>query len=347
MGSSSPKRMAIFLSAISAIIAGGFLFAFLPITKPESVLPIFVIILGIFIFNYVGSFYLLNKFLFDKILPIYKTIHGLNFTEKELRKQIENTNVVYNIDKDVKHWTLQKTKEIDRLREMEKYRKEFLGNISHELKTPVFTIQGYILTLLDGGLEDDSINRKYLERAERSVSRMANILQDLDEIAKLESGTLNLKTETFNIHQLVEEIIEQQEILAKKNGVSFDIPTKTDKTLLVEADRQQIFQVLTNLVTNAIKYGKDNGTVKIGYIDMHDRVLIEVKDNGSGIPEEAIPRLFERFYRVDKSRSRDQGGSGLGLAIVKHIIEAHQQSIQVSSKIGEGTSFVFTLAKKQ
>ncbi len=339
--------MAIFLSAISAIIAGCFLFIFVPLPKPESVLPILVIILGIFIFNYVGSFYLLNKFLFDRILPIYKTIHGLNFSEKELRKQIENTNVVYNIDKDVKHWTLQKTKEIDRLREMEKYRKEFLGNISHELKTPVFTIQGYILTLLDGGLEDESINRKYLERAERSVSRMANILEDLDEIAKLESGTLNLKTETFNIHQLVEEIVEQQEILAKKSAVSFDIPTKNDKTLLVEADRQQIFQVLTNLVTNAIKYGKDNGTVKVSYIDMHDRVLIEVKDNGPGIPEEAIPRLFERFYRIDKSRSRDQGGSGLGLAIVKHIIEAHQQSIQVSSKIGEGTSFVFTLTKKQ
>jgi len=343
MGKYSPHRIAVILSFIPSAITAILFFTFFTESIEEIYLQIAVILLSIFIVNYIISFFLLNRFLFQKILPVYKTIHGLNFSNKELRKQVENSDIVKAVEREVQEWTNKKTLEINQLRQLEQYRKEFIGNVSHELKTPVFNIQGYVLTLLDGGLEDESINRKYLEKAEKSISRMTAILKDLDEIAKLESGVLKLNETAFDIVALIEEVIESLDFKIKETNTIIDL--KTDKEHFVEADRKRIYQVISNLLSNAIKYGDKECRIKIGFTDMHDRLLIEVKDNGSGIPAEALPRLFERFYRVDKSRSRNQGGSGLGLAIVKHILEAHKQTIQVSSKLGIGTTFMFTLYK--
>lgn len=343
MKSYSPQRMAIIMSLIASLITAFGIFGFLKYSFEEIYLQVAIIMLSIFIVNYVIAFYMLNKFLFEKILPIYKTVHGFSASDKELLKQIENTDIVKVIESEVQEWTNQKTTEINQLREMEKYRKEFIGNVSHELKTPVFNIQGYVLTLLDGGLEDESINRKYLERASDSINRMTSILTDLDEISKLESGTLHLNQTAFDIVELIQEVVDSLDISIKENNIKIVIDSKPEKELSVEADRKWIFQVLNNLISNAIKYGNKDCEIKFGFTDMHDRLLIEVKDNGVGIPKESLPRLFERFYRVDKSRARTQGGSGLGLAIVKHILEAHKQTIQVSSKLGVGTSFLFTL----
>ncbi len=235
--------------------------------------------------------------------------------------------------------------EIDRLKEMERYRKEYLGNVSHELKTPIFNIQGYVLTLLDGGLEDPSINRKYLDRAEKSINRLISIIQDLETISRLEAGELKLEKEEFNIIQLIEEVFEAQEIRAKKRTINLDFDKKYKKPIFVYADKMRMFQVLTNLITNSINYGNVEGRTRVSLSETEKQVVIEINDDGIGIAPQDIPRVFERFYRADKSRSRDQGGTGLGLAIVKHILEGHNQTIDVQSKLKKGTSFIFTLSK--
>ncbi|MBO4542577.1 MAG: ATP-binding protein [Bacteroidales bacterium] len=240
-----------------------------------------------------------------------------------------------------------KENEINQLKKMELFRKEFLGNVAHELKTPLTALQGYILTLLDGGIQDDNINMTYLERSASNVDRMISIVSDLDEISKLEYKRDQLKTENFNLLTLVEEVIEILDIKATKMGVKIAINADESKQYIVNADRENIQKVLVNLIDNAIKYNdKTNGKVKISFIDYDKNTyMIEVQDNGIGIDEQYLPRIFERFFRVDKDRSRKTGGSGLGLAIVKHVIDAHKQILQVDSKLGEGSSFRFTLQK--
>jgi two-component system phosphate regulon sensor histidine kinase PhoR len=242
-------------------------------------------------------------------------------------------------------WNEEKQKEIDELKQMAKYRREFVGNVSHELKTPIFNIQGYILTLLDGGIDDPEINTKFLKKAKKSVNRMIAIVEDLEEINKLESGELKLKKDTFDLLELTREVVEFLEMKAEefKAEITIRSPFRTIKVL---ADKRRVRQVLINLIDNAIKYGnQENNLIKISFYDFHDNYLVEVSDNGIGIPEENLPRIFERFFRTDFSRSREKGGSGLGLAIVKHIIEAHQQTITVRSEYGKGTTFSFTLGK--
>ncbi len=224
------------------------------------------------------------------------------------------------------------------------YRREFLGNVSHELKTPVFNIQGYVLTLLDGGLEDPTINKNYLIRAEKSVDRMITIIDDLEAISQLETGELQIEQERFDIVLLMKDVIDAQEMHATDKGIMLSIQDDA-KPIFVNADRFRIRQVLVNLIVNSVKYGKEYGETKIRFYDVGDNIRIEISDNGIGIGEEHLPRLFERFYRVDKSRSREQGGTGLGLAIVKHIIEAHSQTINVMSTEEVGTVFSFTLKK--
>ncbi|MBR4452643.1 MAG: ATP-binding protein [Bacteroidales bacterium] len=240
-----------------------------------------------------------------------------------------------------------KENEINQLKKMELFRKEFLGNVAHELKTPLTALQGYILTLLDGGIQDDNINMTYLERSASNVDRMISIVSDLDEISKLEYKRDQLKTENFNLLTLVEEVIEILDIKATKMGVKIAINADESKQYIVDADRENIQKVLVNLIDNAIKYNdKTNGKVKISFIDYDKNTyMIEVQDNGIGIDEQYLPRIFERFFRVDKDRSRKTGGSGLGLAIVKHVIDAHKQILQVDSKLGEGSTFRFTLQK--
>ena len=239
--------------------------------------------------------------------------------------------------------------EINILKDQENYRREFLGNISHELKTPLFTIQGYILTLVDGGaLKDKKVREKYLRRAAKGVDRIISIVKDLDLITQFESGIKTVDKSEFNIFDLVDNVFDLLEFESEKNNISLKIENKNNSLIYVNADQERILQVLTNLIVNSIKYGSDNGYTKVIVEDFNkEKVIVRIIDNGEGIEEEHIPRLFERFYRIDKNRSRKKGGSGLGLSIVKHIIEAHNEQIFVKSEIGEGTEFSFTLSKPE
>ena len=225
----------------------------------------------------------------------------------------------------------------------ELWRKEFLGNVSHEMKTPIFNLQGLILTLLDGGLEDKSINRLYLERSERSINRLISIVEDLQTISRLESEVDTLQITQFSLRKLVQDVIDVNEVRAAGKKVSLSMDASKDP-FIVSADRKRMFQVLANLLINSINYGNPGGMTKVSLTSFGDKVLVEVSDDGVGIEEEHLPRIFERFYRVEKHRSRDSGGTGLGLAIVKHIVEAHGHTVMVKSKPGEGSTFSFTLS---
>jgi two-component system phosphate regulon sensor histidine kinase PhoR len=237
----------------------------------------------------------------------------------------------------------ERQKELEHLQKLENYRKEFLGNVSHELKTPIFNIQGYVSTLIDGGINDPKINLDYLKRADKSVDRMIHIIDDLETISQLESGTLSLDIEKYNIVELLHDVISQLEIQSSKKNIVLKVEAPdVVKTL---SDRFRIRQVLSNLLSNSIKYGKENGETIVKIESDKEKITITVSDNGIGIESRHLARLFERFYRVDKGRSREQGGTGLGLSIVKHIIEAHNQTIMVSSEFGKGTTFIFTLPK--
>ncbi len=304
----------------------------------------FIIVFGV-------SFFGLLIFLFFIEWLIIKKINWLTETVDNYRLQgnsnfvaaKKSSNEIENLNHQIFAWAEERKNEIERLKKLEVYRKEFLGNVSHELKTPIFNIQGYILTLLDGGLEDQSINRNFLQRTEKSIDRMITIVDDLEAISQLETGELQLEPEKFDIVILVKDVIEAQEMKATSKGIMLTV--EEEKQIFVNADRFRIRQVIVNLVVNSIKYGKEYGETKIRFYDVGENVSIEIADNGIGIGEEHLPRLFERFYRVDKSRSRDIGGTGLGLAIVKHTIEAHNQSINVMSTEGVGTIFSFSLAK--
>ena len=236
--------------------------------------------------------------------------------------------------------------EINILKDQENYRREFLGNVSHELKTPLFTIQGYILTLIEGALKDKKVRGKYLRRSAKGVDRLISIVKDLDLITQFESGIKTVDKTDFNIYELIENVYDLMEFESEKNNTKLLVNNENNTPVIVNADKERILQVLTNLVVNSIKYGKESGytEVKVEEYDKY-RIIVRVKDNGEGIEDEHLPRLFERFYRIDKNRSRKKGGSGLGLSIVKHIIEAHQEQIFVKSKIGQGTEFSFTLQR--
>jgi two-component system phosphate regulon sensor histidine kinase PhoR len=290
--------------------------------------------------------YLLNKFISEKIKPIYKIINYFPQKGKEAKMKNRHGFVeIAEVEHDVEEWAQNQLQEIERLRDLERYRKEFVGNVSHELKTPIFNIQGYILTLLEGGLEDPKINKLYLTRTEKSIDRMISIVEDLESITKLETGELKPQYSVFDIVKVTEEVFEIEHMLAKERKISLELTQKSDKPVMVSADKKRIIEVLSNLVTNGIKYGKRKGSVKVGFYDFDEKIVVEVSDDGIGIDKKDLPRIFERFYRVDKSRSREQGGTGLGLSIVKHIIEAHNQTINVQSVLDEGTTFTFTLEK--
>ncbi|WP_029489389.1 sensor histidine kinase [Ochrovirga pacifica] len=279
-----------------------------------------------------------------RIGKIYKQVNTLK------KKRISNINI--NADefdflaRDILKYTYKKKREINKLNYRENYRRDFLGNVAHEIKTPLFTVQGYLLTLIEGAAEDREIRDKYLKRANAAIERLSEIVDDLDLITKLETNDLKLNIDTFNIIKVVQKVFDLLEMQAKKRNIKLTLDKFYDIPEFVMADESKIEQVLINLVMNSIKYGKIGGTtvVSIEYVD-DEKILVKVKDNGEGIDKDNIPRLFERFYRVDKSRSRDQGGSGLGLAIVKHIVEAHEQTIDVKSVVGSGSTFYFTLDK--
>ena len=339
----APRPMAILLSALIALLTGVLTLMFV-FTKTSNFYELWIVyVLSVFIIFYIILFYALNNFIIHRIRPIYKTIHNINIPDKEIREKLEDKDIISAVDHEVREWARTKTQEINQLKKLEHYRKEFIGNVSHELKTPIFNIQGYILTLLDGGIDDENINLKYLESSEKSINRLISIVNDLEKISRLESTELKLEFSNFDIVPLFNEAFEMYEMAAQKKNISLGLKNPDQEPVLVNANREKIFDVVVNLVSNSIKYGKKDGQTTVDFLDMDNRILIEVEDNGIGICEEDLPRIFERFYRVDKSRSREIGGTGLGLSIVKHVIEAHHQTINCRSEAGKGTSFAFTL----
>jgi two-component system phosphate regulon sensor histidine kinase PhoR len=284
-------------------------------------------------------------FILKEIKNIYDEV---NLVESSTLSRNYITTDLNDLKRQVVQFTRDKKIEIEALEIRENYRKEFMGNVSHELKTPLFTVQSYILTLLDGAMKDKTVRDKYLINASKGVERLIIIVKDLDMISKLEVGDLNLDKKSFDIIALLSSIFDLFEMRAQRRGITLTLDRDYKTPIMVIADRERIQQVLTNLIINSIKYGKQNGTTEVSVEDLiHNKVIVRVTDNGEGISKENIPRLFERFFRVDKSGSRKEGGSGLGLAIVKHIIEAHQEKIYVESELGVGSEFSFTLEKSK
>ena len=306
------------------------------------------VFLSVMALGYILFYSAIERFIYRKIKLVYKSIHNLKidrFTKDILGKSLKTEDPIADVQEEVNEWAEKSKQEIESLKKAEQYRKEFLSNLSHEFKTPLFSIQGYVQTLLDGAMEDPEVNKHFLEKAVVSVERLTNLVNDLEEIAKLESGEEQLDKETFDIYSLTKDVFEEIEYKADTKNIQFSIKKGTERPFYVSADKEKIRQVMVNLLDNSIKYGNENGNTTVSFYDMGDNILTEITDDGIGISEEHLARLFERFYRVDKSRSREQGGTGLGLAIVKHIIEAHNQTINVRSKVGIGATFGFTLAK--
>ncbi len=337
----SPNKLSAFTALILSLpIAVGFF-----IVRPEILIALIA-----FIITFLGSYmlirFVLHSFIYRKIKLIYKYIYQTKATKKEemYYKYILPAKSIEEVSEDVENWAEQKTAEIALLEKNEAYRKEFLQNLSHEFKTPIFAIQGYVDTLLNGALENNAVSRKFLENTARNVSRMVDLVSDLDEITKLESGEQLLYKQNFVMQDLVREIFETLSMKADARNIKFSIKKGCEQPIEVFADKEKISQVLVNLVDNAIKYGKQNGTITASVYNTDDiHVLVEISDDGIGIAEEHLSRIFERFYRTDRGRSRNVGGTGLGLAICKHIIEAHGQDIHVRSKPDVGTTLGFTL----
>ena len=301
----------------------------------------------LFIISYLLIRYFLERFIYRKIKLIYKFIYQTKASKREefYYKNILPQKGIDEVREDVEKWAEQRKQEIESLKQNEQFRREFLQNLSHEFKTPIFAIQGYVDTLLSGALNNPEVNKKFLENASRNVERLVNLVDDLDEISKLESGTQPLHKSAFTIQDLISEVFASLSIKADKAGINTRFKKGCDAPpVTVDADKEKIRQVLINLVDNAIKYGKSGGEIEASIYRLDgERILIEISDDGHGIAEEHLPRIFERFYRTDLARSRKEGGSGLGLAICKHIIEAHGHNIHVRSKIDVGTTFGFTL----
>ena len=335
------------LSFITALIISTVNALMSLVFRPEWYIPL--IVFGVtFIIIYYLYHYTLQRFIYRKIKLIYKFIYQTKATKKEefFYETILPQKSIDEVSVDVARWANQKKDEIDMLRANEQFRKEFLMNLAHELRTPIVSVQGYVDTLLGGALEDPNVNKKFLGNAAKSVERLARLVDDLDEISKLESGRIPIVQETFVMQELVKEVYEEMQLRAAEKNVQLEIKKGTERPISVNADKTKIRQVLVNLIENAIKYGPENATITTGVYEIDGKhVFTEVSDEGPGIAEEHLPRIFERFYRADRSRSRAIGGTGLGLAIVKHIIEAHGQTVNVRSKVGVGSSFGFTLEK--
>jgi len=348
MNLSDPRKLAFVNALITSFFSVGvWLLTLLMAGLHVSVYELLIAGIAVFLFVYFVFRYTLERFIYQKIKLVYKTISRFKRSPGTEKQKTEiSSDTIENVHNEVLRWGEDHQKEIAELEQMAGYRREFLGNVSHELKTPIFNIQGYVLTLLDGGLEDPSINREYLERTEKSINRLITIVDDLENISNLESGSVMLNIMNFDLVTLAREVVEFMEIKAMGHGKTIYFSDSYEKPIIVNADQDRIRQVFVNLIDNSLKYGNtEAGKTKISFFDMDEKILVEVTDNGPGIDQRDISRIFERFYRTDKSRSREQGGSGLGLSIVKHIINAHGQSIDVRSSLGVGTTFAFTLAK--
>jgi two-component system phosphate regulon sensor histidine kinase PhoR len=334
-------KTSFFITIFLTLLVGVFLF----LTATFQWVPILVYAGLCYLFSFLVIQYRVEHFIYKRVKKIYDNVTLLDAST--LRPSQITTDMA-TLTREVEKFAEDKKLEIETLKIRETYRKEFMGNVSHELKTPLFTVQGYILTLLDGALKDKTVRKKYLQRANKGVERLIYIVKDLDMITKLETGDLDLILENFNIVELVQNSFDLLEMKAAKKNITLTFDINYEEPVWVFADRERIQQVITNLVVNSIKYGKKGGTTEISIENLiRNKVIVRVTDNGEGIEKANIPRLFERFFRVDKSGSRKEGGSGLGLSIVKHIIEAHAEKIYVESVFGVGSEFSFTLEKSK
>ncbi|MCP4124455.1 MAG: sensor histidine kinase [Bacteroidetes bacterium] len=343
MRTPSPRQIILFTSFI---IASASLLVFLGINIGLNLnIPVAFLLINpvvIFLLSMIILRYTMERFVNSKIKIIYKTIGKPRKFHRELRDN--NRNIIKTVEHDVAEWAINKNKQIRELKKLETYRREFVGNVSHELKTPIFNALGYLETLEDGGKENPAILDKYLKKAINNVERLDTIVKDLEDISKYESGSLHLEKAPFDIVELVRDILSNMQILSDEQDITLEFQDIKGAEM-VWADKSRMEQVLVNLVSNSIKYGRYGGTTDIQFYDLDEQLLVEVSDNGPGIAEQDLPRLFERFFRVDKTGARKTGGTGLGLSIVKNIIEAHQQIINVRSEVGIGTTFAFTLQK--
>ena len=341
----SPLQLSALTALIISMPVGLFVWFLKPFTWWAGIVFVFAFLIGYGLISLA-----FKSFIHRQIKLIYKLIAQTKASKREefYYKNILPQKSMDEVRQDVENWAEQQKKEIEVLQQNEVFRKEFLQNLSHELKTPIFSIQGYVETLLNGAMNNEEVNMRFLQNAARNIDRLTNLVSDLDEISKLESGALQLHYQDFVIQDVLKEVFDALELKAKEKGITCFIKKECETPLTVHADKDKIRQVLSNLVDNAIKYGKENGIVEAGFYKVEGKTaLIEISDDGNGIAEEHRLRIFERFYRTDQARSRKVGGSGLGLAICKHIIEAHQQNIQVRSKLDVGTTFGFSLSLAQ
>jgi two-component system, OmpR family, phosphate regulon sensor histidine kinase PhoR len=332
-------KSSLFITVILTLFISVFLYAFYTL----DIIEILVLGFASFLFSFVIIQYRVERFIYKRVKKIYDDLTLLessSFSKNQITTDM--TTLTQEIDK----YARNKKLEIEALKIREQYRKEFIGNVSHELKTPLFTVQGYISTLMDGAAQDEILRDKYLKRADKGVERLIYIIKDLDMITKFEAGDLSLNIESFNIVELIKNVFELLEMKATNKKITLNFDMEYRNPIMVNGDKERLQQVISNLVVNSIKYGQVNGTTEVSIENLiKNKVIVRVTDNGEGIKKEHIPRLFERFYRVDKSGSRKEGGSGLGLAIVKHIIEAHQEKLYIESEYGVGSEFSFTLEK--
>ncbi|RNL83070.1 sensor histidine kinase [Sinomicrobium pectinilyticum] len=343
-------KFALRSSLYITIISGAFVTLLLYLFSIPETAEVYWKVLTVFVLaNFLFCFFIIQfrveRFIYKRVKKIYDDVSLLESTS--FHQQPITTDMA-TLTREIEKFAQGKKLEIETLKVRETYRKEFIGNVSHELKTPLFTVQGYILTLLDGAIKDKAIRKKYLQRAAKGVERLIYIVRDLDMITKLEVGDLHLDYEVFNIVEVVENSFDLLEMKAAKKNITLTFDMVYEDPIMVRADKERIQQVVTNLMVNSIKYGKPDGTTEVSIENLiKNKVIVRVTDNGEGIEKQHIPRLFERFFRVDKSGSRKEGGSGLGLSIVKHIMEAHNEKIYVESVFGIGSEFSFTLEKAE
>lgn len=339
----SPRWISLFTSILVTSITVGFL-SFVPGSNGPI---LFIAGIASFFATFFFTYYIVDLLVFREVNQIYLSIQKLKIRDFDIsrRSLLKSVNPLKKLNREISNYVSKKEEEIDSLKKMENFRREFLADVSHELKTPIFAAQGFVHTLLDGAIEDPEVSMRFLKKAAKSLDGLDILVRDLVVLSQVESGDMKMHYSNIDLVELVNEIFEQLENKAKKRKVTLVIKPKTLKHCRVVADPQRITQVLINLIDNAIKYGKEEGKVILEIEEENKKVQVSVEDNGPGIPKEQLPRIFERFYRVDKSRSRETGGTGLGLAIVKHILNAHESSINVTSKIDKGTRFTFHLAK--
>jgi two-component system, OmpR family, phosphate regulon sensor histidine kinase PhoR len=339
----TPRQIAFYAAIITTFVVFSLiLFLNFSSTELNKAMNLVFVPIVCFIVTFFTVQYLIESFFYRRIKVIYKRIAEAKKADNQPESDPRNLD---DVETEVEEWAKNKNQQIASLQELESYRRNYIGNVSHELKTPIFNIQGFLHTLIDGGINDPTINMSYLQKAARNIERLETIVNDLETISKLEAGQMALDLQVFDIQLLINDVFEDAELFSREKNVKLSFKEGANIGYRVRADKETIRQVLTNLLVNSIKYGKQNGATKVSLYDMDKIVLVEISDNGIGIARHHLKHLFDRFYRVDKGRSREAGGTGLGLSIVKHIVEAHNQSVHVRSTEGVGTTFGFTLEK--